>query len=39
VALFIVIASRRNPVHADNVNETHEVAIRSEASSDVRTAA
>jgi PiT family inorganic phosphate transporter len=39
VALFIVIASRRNPVHADNVNETHEVTIRSEASTDVRTAA
>ncbi|MFF7189053.1 anion permease [Streptomyces sp. NPDC008222] len=28
VAAFIVLASRRNPVHADNVNETHEVTIR-----------
>ncbi|WP_329260824.1 inorganic phosphate transporter [Streptomyces sp. NBC_01478] len=39
VAGSIVIASRRNPVHADNVNETHEVSIRGGASTDVRTAA
>ncbi|MFI9650345.1 anion permease [Streptomyces sp. NPDC052040] len=28
VAAVIVAASRRNPVHANNVNETHEVTIR-----------
>ncbi|MGW9032930.1 anion permease [Streptomyces sp. NPDC055722] len=28
VAAFIVVASRRNPVHARNVNDSHEVTVR-----------
>jgi PiT family inorganic phosphate transporter len=28
VASFIVAASRRNPVHASNVNDRHEVTVR-----------
>ncbi|MEU6218554.1 inorganic phosphate transporter [Streptomyces sp. NPDC047022] len=39
VAVFIVIVSRRNPVHADNVNETHEVALRPTTPPHVGTAA
>ncbi|KPI11151.1 phosphate transporter [Actinobacteria bacterium OK074] len=39
VAGSIVIASRRNPVHADNVNETHEVNIRTATPTEVGTAA
>ncbi|MEW2399380.1 inorganic phosphate transporter [Streptomyces sp. NPDC046862] len=39
VATGIVFASRRNPVHAHNVNDTHEVTLRNAAPADVRTAA
>ncbi|MEV4039836.1 inorganic phosphate transporter [Streptomyces umbrinus] len=39
VATFIVVMSRRNPVHASNVNETHEVSVRGAASTQVSTAA
>ncbi|MEU6341430.1 inorganic phosphate transporter [Streptomyces sp. NPDC046977] len=33
VAAFIVVLSRRNPVHAHNVNDTHTVALRPSATS------
>ncbi|MFD3452300.1 anion permease [Streptomyces sp. NPDC058691] len=33
VAAFIVVLSRRNPVHAQNVNDTHTVALRPSATS------
>ena len=39
VAASIVIASRRNPVHANNVNETHEVTVRATTPTHVGTAA
>ncbi|MGW1256513.1 anion permease [Streptomyces sp. NPDC002513] len=39
IAAFIVLASRRNPVHADNVNETHEVTLRATQPTHVRSAA
>jgi len=39
VASFIVVMSRRNPVHASNVNETHEVSVRGAAATQVSTAA
>jgi inorganic phosphate transporter, PiT family len=39
LAAVIVAVSRRNPVRADNVNETHTVAIRSAAPAGVGTAA
>lgn len=39
LATGIVVLSRRNPVHADNVNDHHEVAIRTVAPSNVGTAA
>ncbi|MEU6368820.1 inorganic phosphate transporter [Streptomyces sp. NPDC046931] len=39
VATFIVIASRRNPIHANNVNETHAVTIRGTAPTRVDSAA
>ena len=39
VAAFIVVMSRRNPVHASNVNETHEVSVRGAAATQVSTAA
>jgi PiT family inorganic phosphate transporter len=39
VAAGIVLASRRNPVHANNVNETHEVTLRSTTPTSVGTAA
>lgn len=39
VAAFIVLASRRNPVHADNVNDTHKVTIRGGTPAGVGTAA
>ena len=39
VATFIVVMSRRNPVHASNVNETHEVSVRVAAAPRVSTAA
>jgi inorganic phosphate transporter, PiT family len=39
LAAGIVVLSRRNPVHADNVNDHHEVAIRTPAPSNVGTAA
>ncbi len=39
VAAGIVLAARRNPVDAHNVNDTHEVSIRSTAPTAVGTAA
>ncbi|MFJ9820518.1 anion permease [Streptomyces sp. NPDC101151] len=39
LAAVIVLAARRNPVHANNVNDHHEVAIRTPAPTDVGTAA
>ncbi|MDX3073405.1 hypothetical protein PV364_13500 [Streptomyces sp. MI02-7b] len=33
VAAFIVVFSRRHPVHAQNVNDTHTVALRPSATS------
>ncbi|MEU9989832.1 inorganic phosphate transporter [Streptomyces sp. NPDC048045] len=39
LAAVIVVASRRNPVHADNVNDHHEVTLRTTAPADVDTAA
>ncbi|CAM5324030.1 hypothetical protein SALBM311S_10081 [Streptomyces alboniger] len=39
VAGGIVILSRRNPVHANNVNDAHEVAIRATTPAGVGTAA
>ncbi|OXY97311.1 inorganic phosphate transporter [Streptomyces diastatochromogenes] len=39
LATVIVLASRRNPVHANNVNDHHEVTIRTTAPTDVDTAA
>ncbi|MGV9245027.1 anion permease [Streptomyces sp. NPDC003710] len=39
VAAFIMITSRRNPIHANNVNETHEVTIRGTAPTHVGSAA
>lgn len=39
VAAFIVLMSRRNPVHASNVNETHEVGVRATVPTPVSTAA
>ncbi|MEU5532413.1 inorganic phosphate transporter [Streptomyces sp. NPDC020362] len=39
LAAVIVLASRRNPVHADNVNDHHEVTLRTTAPADVDTAA
>ncbi|MFJ2832334.1 anion permease [Streptomyces sp. NPDC087263] len=39
VAAVIVIASRRNPVSAKNVNDAHEVTVRSTTPADVGTAA
>jgi PiT family inorganic phosphate transporter len=39
VAAGIVAASRRSPVRADNVNETHEVTLRTTAPTSVGTAA
>ena len=39
VAAFIVLMSRRNPVHASNVNETHEVSVRVAVPTQVSTAA
>ncbi|MGQ4390237.1 anion permease [Streptomyces sp. SAS_270] len=39
VATSIVLASRRNPVHATNVNDTHEVTVRATTPTHVGTAA
>ncbi|MFE2099941.1 hypothetical protein [Streptomyces sp. NPDC059468] len=39
LATVIVLASRRNPVHANNVNDHHEVTVRTTVSADVDTAA
>ncbi|MFF2929800.1 inorganic phosphate transporter [Streptomyces mirabilis] len=39
VAAFIVLASRRNPVRADNVNDAHEVTVRADAPTTVGTVA
>lgn len=39
VASFIVVMSRRDPVHASDVNATHEVGVRSTAPAGVGTAA
>ncbi|TVZ87432.1 hypothetical protein [Streptomyces sp. BK340] len=39
LATVIVLASRRNPVHANNVNDHHEVTVRTTVSTDVDTAA
>ncbi|OIK27716.1 inorganic phosphate transporter [Streptomyces malaysiense] len=38
LALGVVAVSRRNPVHADNVNDHHEVTIRSQTPTDVGSA-
>ncbi|MEU7495649.1 inorganic phosphate transporter [Streptomyces griseofuscus] len=35
LALGVVVISRRNPVHADNVNDDHEVTLRSQAPTDI----
>ncbi|MFE7842248.1 hypothetical protein ACFU53_41175 [Streptomyces sp. NPDC057474] len=39
VAAFIILMSRRNPVHASNANETHEVSVRGAVPTEVSTAA
>jgi PiT family inorganic phosphate transporter len=39
VAAGIVVLSRRNPVHANNVNDAHEVALRATEPTGVGTAA
>ncbi len=39
VAAFIVVVSRRNPIHAHNVNESHEVTLRGTTPTSVGTAA
>lgn len=39
VAAFIVLMSRRDPVHASNVNETHEVSVRGAVPTQISTAA
>ncbi|MEV7753857.1 inorganic phosphate transporter [Streptomyces griseofuscus] len=35
LALGVVVISRRNPVHADNVNDDHEVTLRSQTPTDI----
>ncbi|MEW2269557.1 inorganic phosphate transporter [Streptomyces griseofuscus] len=35
LALGVVVISRRNPVHADNVNDHHEVTLRSQTPTDI----
>ncbi|WP_416481259.1 anion permease [Streptomyces sp. CL12] len=38
LALGVVVISRRNPVHADNVNDHHEVTLRSQTPTDIGSA-
>ncbi|MFG5722645.1 inorganic phosphate transporter [Streptomyces murinus] len=38
LALGVVVVSRRNPVHADNVNDHHEVTLRSQTPTDIGSA-
>ncbi|QHC31312.1 inorganic phosphate transporter [Streptomyces sp. HF10] len=38
LALGVVVLSRRNPVHADNVNDHHEVTLRSQTPTDIGSA-